>query len=438
MNIEKSLEMQVKAEKRIPGISQLLSKRPEQFAKGSWPGYFSKAQGVEVWDLDGNKYIDMSMAGVGTNVLGYCDNDVDKAVLNAIKQGTSSTLNCPEEVELADLLCELHPWADKVRYARTGGESMAVAVRIARAFTGREKIAFCGYHGWHDWYLSANIGTKDALSGHLLSGLDHKGVPQGLQGTMFPFRYNNIEDLRGIVKDHQESLAAIVMEPIRSAFPENGFLEEVRKIATEQKAVFIFDEISSGFRINTGGAHLTFGVDPDICVFAKALGNGYPMGAIIGRGDVMDAALETFISSTYWTERIGPTAAIAMIKKHKEHDVGRHLKKVGRLVQEGWVQSAERHSLDITVAGIYPLSHFSFNYENAGSLKTIFVEQMLERGFLASTSFYAMFAHNEDHVKKYSDCVDEVFSLIAKWNSSGDIENHMQSPSALLGFKRLA
>ena len=198
IDIQNSLKMQERAKKRIPGMTQLLSKRPDMFTMGVWPGYYSKAKGVYIWDFDGNKYIDMSISGIGTNVLGYCDPDVDAAVLEAVKNGTSCSLNCSEEVDLADLLCRLHPWAEKVRYARTGGESMAVAVRIARAFTKKDKIAFCGYHGWHDWYLSANLGNEDALKENLISGLDPCGVPRKLKGTAFPFRYNQLSELKQI------------------------------------------------------------------------------------------------------------------------------------------------------------------------------------------------------------------------------------------------
>ncbi len=281
MNTAKSLMMQKRATQRIPGMTQLLSKRPDMFAPGVWPGYFSKAKGVEVWDLDGNRYIDMSIGGIGANVLGYADPDVDSAVIAAIQKGTSCSLNCPEEVELADLLCEIHPWAEMVRYAGTGGEAMAIAVRIARAFTGRDKIAFCGYHGWHDWYLSANLGTENALGEHLLPGLDPRGVPRGLTGTAIPFRYNHIEELEIIVAQNKNDIAAIVMEPIRSDQPKDGFLRKVRDIADATGAVLIFDEISAGFRMNTGGAHMVLGITPDIAVFSKALGNGYPIDAII-------------------------------------------------------------------------------------------------------------------------------------------------------------
>jgi glutamate-1-semialdehyde 2,1-aminomutase len=418
-------------------MTQLLSKRPDQFSMGVWPGYYSKAKGVEVWDLDGNKYIDMSIGGIGANVLGYADDDVDKAVCRAIADGSSSSLNCPEEVELADLLCELHPWATKVRFARTGGESMAVAVRIARAHTGKDKVAFCGYHGWHDWYLSANLGTENALGEHLLSGLDPRGVPKGLTGTAFPFRYNHIEELKDIITRHGNDLAAIIMEPVRDDEPLPGFFEQVRAFADQTGAVFIIDEISAGFRMNTGGAHLIHGIKPDIAVFSKALGNGHPIAAIIGKEKVMDAAQRTFISSTMWTERVGPVAALATIKKHRDLDVGKHLVLIGKQVQEGWASLALKHGIKVHVGGIFPISHFSFEYENRLALKALFIQLMLEKGFLATVAFYAMYAHQASHVASYLSAVDEAFNMIAKAQKAGDVERQLKGKPAMSGFKRL-
>ncbi|MCK4346932.1 MAG: aminotransferase class III-fold pyridoxal phosphate-dependent enzyme, partial [Bacteroidales bacterium] len=366
--------MQERAKRRIPGMTQLLSKRPDMFSLGVWPGYFSNAKGVEVWDLDGNKYIDMSISGIGANVLGYADPDVDAAVKNAIANGTSCSLNCPEEVELAELLCGLHPWAEMVRFARTGGESMAVAVRIARAHTGKDKVAFCGYHGWHDWYLAANLGTENALGEHLLSGLSPIGVPKGLTGTALPFRYNHLEELENIVAKNKGEIGVIVMEPIRDADPEPGFVEGVRSIADDIGAVFIVDEISAGFRFTTGGAHLVIHhITPDIAVFSKALGNGYPIAAIIGKADVMQFAQQTFISSTNWTERIGPSAAIAMIKKHRRVNAGKHLVWLGEQVQSGWKTIANKHGLSIQVSGMKPLSHFAFDHDKAQSMKAYYI-----------------------------------------------------------------
>ena len=438
MKHTKSLELQKRAMARIPGMTQLLSKRPDMFAPDVWPGYFSKARGVEVWDLDGNHYIDMSIAGIGANVLGYADPEVDEAVRRAVEDGNSCSLNCPEEVELADLLCEIHPWAEKVRYARTGGEAMAVAVRIARASTGRDVVAFCGYHGWHDWYLAANLGTENALGEHLLSGLDPAGVPRCLRGTAIPFRYNHLEELDAIIDSNGKSLAAIVMEPIRNLQPEPGFLEGVRSRADSTGAIFVIDEISAAFRMNTGGAHLVLGIEPDVAVFSKALGNGYPIAAIIGKGSIMDAAEKTFISSTYWTERIGPAAALATIRKHRRVKAGEHLMAIGTKIQEGWRKVAEQNDMRITIGGMPPLSHFNFMYDNALALKSLYVQLMLERGFLASTLFYAMYAHNESHVAAYLDAASAAFSILSRAIVSGSVEKQMKGRPATSGFKRLA
>lgn len=429
--------MQERARRRIPGMTQLLSKRPDQFAPGVWPGYFSRAKGAEVWDLDGNRYIDMSLGGIGANVLGYADPDVDAAVKETLEAGTSCTLNGPEEVELAELLCELHPWAEMARFARTGGESMAIAVRIARCHTGRDKIAFCGYHGWHDWYLAANLGTENALGEHLLSGLKPAGVPQGLKGTALPFRYNCPDELNTIMARHKREIAAIVMEPIRNTQPLPGFLEKVRATADEVGAVLIFDEISSGFRLACGGAHLVLGVTPDMAVFSKALGNGYPIGAVIGRAEVMEAAQNTFISSTYWTERIGPTAALAMIRKYRRYRVQEHLAEIGGTVQTGWRTLGERRRLPLQVGGILPMGHLEFQDAKKLALKALFVQRMLERGYLASTAFYSMYAHQAEQVASYLKAADEVFKEMADLLQSDRVEESLKGPPAAAGFQRL-
>jgi len=439
LNINKSLQMQECARNLIPGMNQLLSKRPDMFSQGVWLGYFSKAKGAEVWDLDGNQYVDMSISGIGANVLGYADPDVDAAVQEAIANGTSCSLNFPEEVELAELLCELHPWTEMVRYARTGGEAMAVAVRIARAHTGKDNIAFCGYHGWHDWYLAANIGTEDALGEHLISGLNPTGVPRALEGTAFPFRYNHLEELEKIVADHGKDLAAIVMEPLRNYEPGPGFIEGVRSLADKSGSVFVVDEISAGFRYNTGGAHLKFFTkEPDIAVFSKALGNGYPIAAVIGRANIMQAAQKIFISSTNWSERIEPTAAIAMIEKHRKVDAGKRLVWLGEQIQFGWKEMADKHGLSIEVGGVKLMSHFAFHHDKAQSMKAYFIQLMLEQGFLASNLYYAMYAHTEDHVKSYFEAVDKSFEEIARSIKQDDIDKKLVGEPSSIGFKRLA
>jgi glutamate-1-semialdehyde 2,1-aminomutase len=243
-----------RARRIMPGGTQLLSKRPEMFLPGQWPTYFKSAKGAEVVDLDGRTFLDMSYCGIGATVLGFADPDVNAAVRTAVDAGSMSTLNCAEDIELAELLIELHPWADMVRFGRAGGEAMAIALRIARAATGRDMVAFCGYHGWHDWYLSANLGETTALDGHLLPGLGTKGVPRGLAGLMHPFHFNKLDEIETIVAEYGNRLAAIVLEPVRSSEPTAEFIKGIRSLADKSSAALIFDEVTSGFRINSGGA----------------------------------------------------------------------------------------------------------------------------------------------------------------------------------------
>ena len=433
----KGQSLYIRAKRMIPGGTQLLSKRPELFLPDQWPSYYSKAKGVQVWDLDGNRYTDMCYMGIGACILGYADPDVDAAVKKAIDAGSQSTLNCPEEVELAELLFELHPWASMVRYARGGGEAMSVAVRIARAKTGKDKVIFCGYHGWHDWYLAANLGEKTALDGHLLPGLMPSGVPRSLTGTALAFQYNKIEELKALTSRNSGEVAAIVMEPVRNYEPEPGFLEEVKDIAKGQQAVLIFDEVSSGWRINTGGAHMVYGVTPDIAVFAKGISNGYPMAAIIGTGEVMQAAQDSFISSTSWTERAGPAAALATIRKHRRCNVAEHLIKIGRSIQSGWAAASRANNLKVTIGGIPPLSHFSFDYKNGEAIRTLFTQEMLKKGFLATNAFYAAYAHRESHVKSCLQAVDVTFSLLADAIKKNEVGKLLKGPAAQSGFRRL-
>jgi glutamate-1-semialdehyde 2,1-aminomutase len=421
----------------IPGGTQLLSKRPEMFLPDNWPSYYSRAAGAEVWDLDGRRYVDMCYNGIGACVLGFADPEVNDAVKKAVDLGSMATLNCVDEVELAELLCELHPWASRVRFGRSGGEAMAMAVRIARASTGRDRVAFSGYHGWHDWYLAANLGDEDALNGHLLPGLDPTGVPRALRGTALPFHYNRLDELEAIVASHAGDLAAIVMEPMRGVEPAPGFLEGVRRIASQIGAALIFDEITSGFRLNTGGIHLLQGVEPDVAVFAKAMSNGFPMAAVIGRADVMEAAQTTFISSTYWTERIGPAAALATIRKHRRENVAAHLITMGRLVKEGWKKAAEEAGLNLHVGGMDPLAHFAIEHPKAPVLHTLFTQLMLDHGFLASKAFYATYAHSEAQVESYLDAVRDVYGELARLLKEGGAEGALRGPVAHSGFARL-
>lgn len=767
----KGIALWEKAKRLIPGGNQLLSKRAEMFLPGLWPAYYAKAKGIEVTDLDGRVYLDFSIMGIGACALGYANKKVNGAVKQAVERGSMSTLNAPEEVELAEVLLSLHPWAKKVRYARTGGEAMAIAVRIARAHSGKDKVAFCydkdtevltrsgfkrffelnqdeevatlnpetheleyhkierkveyafkgkmlhfrgqrvdllvtpdhqiyrkfrlrkgfrfgfsaasnllersemtqmtstckwktvtdskkftipslnqtrptknlttfglkdfvvfmgwyltegccitrknrksyeisisqdekntaksteiftaikrlgfipfrnshhicfsskelylylkqfgltkvkfipqwikelpreylevfidamikgdgcfekgrirrfystskqlidgmqeillkagysttisevnsngfskgkifhlnigreeiigsypteeyyngnvycvtvpnhiilvrrngkivwsgncGYHGWSDWYLATNLADAKGLNEHLLSGLDPAGVPQALRGTILPFAYNHIDELKALLKKHKD-IGVIVVETVRHHEPEGSFLEQVRALATKAGAVLIFDEITVGWRVALGGAHLSYGVYPDIAVLGKAIANGYAMAAIIGTEDVMDSAQKTFISSTFWTERIGPAAALATIREMKRVNLPAYLKRVGSLIGDGWKRSAEKHGLKIRVHGPEALVGFAFDYgEKSQAIRTLFTQEMLRRGFLASGSVYVSYAHTKKHVKKYLSAVDEVFALLAEAIKKNTVTFLLQGPVAHSGFQRL-
>lgn len=425
------------AKKIIPGGGQLLSKRPEKFAPEIWPAYYSKAKGCRIWDLDGNEYRDFSYMGIGACTLGYADDDVDAAVLNAIKNGTMTTLMVPEEVELAKLLLEQHTWADMVRYAKGGGDAMAVAVRIARAATKKDKILFCGYHGWHDWYLSANLADDKALDGQLMPGLSPIGVARELAGTSYPFWYNEIEQFKKLITENKENLAGVVLEAARNMTPETDFFSTIEEECHALDIPLIIDEVTSGFRMYCGGACEYFGIHPDIVVFAKGMGNGYPIAAIVGKKKYMDAAQSSFISSTFWTERIGFAAAIATIKKYKALNVNKHLNNMGRKIQEGWTALAEKHGLKIHISGIYPLGHICFEAAPL-ELKTLFVQEMLRRGFLASDAYYASLAHTEEDVNDYLTACDEVFAIMSKAIVNKNITNLLEGPVCQGGFARLA
>jgi glutamate-1-semialdehyde aminotransferase len=432
-----SLAMQDRAQNYIPGKTQLLSKRPEMFAPGVWPGYYEKAKGQEIWDLDGNKYFDFSIAGIGANILGYADDYVDNRVIERIRNGSSSSLNCPEEIELAELVCKLHPWGEMVRYSRSGGEAVSVAVRIARAFTRRDKVVFCGYHGWHDWYLSANISNGDNLSSHLLPGLSPVGVPTNLEGTSIPFHYNDIDELNSILIANSGQVAAIIMEPIGSYAPNEGFLESVRELASRHGSVLIFDEISSGFRINNGGAHLDLGIEPDMAVFSKAISNGFPMGVILGKSNIMESAQDSFISSTSWTEGVGPVAAIATMTKFAETNAHEHLIKIGNKVSQGWKKAAEDANLNIKVTGLPSLLKFSFDHPSDLEMKTYFTQEMLEVGFLASGRFYAMLSHSLETTDLYVNQVSRIFYEISQLLKSDSLTSKLKGGVAHSGFQRL-
>ncbi len=425
-----------KAKKIIPGGNMILSKRPEMFLPLKWPTYFKQAKGCNVWSLDDQKLTDMSLMGIGTNILGYCNDEVDKAVIECVKKGNMTTLNCNEEVELAEKLIEINsPWGEMVRFARSGGEANAIAIRIARAASGKDNIAVCGYHGWHDWYLSANLKNKNQLDDHLLSGLDVDGVPEALKDTVVPFEYNNFEQLEEIIAT--KNIGALKMEVVRNIEPNNNFLEKVRKITKKNNIILIFDECTSGFRETFGGISKKYQIQPDMTMFGKALGNGYAITAIIGKKDIMQYAQSSFISSTFWSERIGPTAALKTLEIMEKTESWKIITKKGKHIKNCWIELAKKNNINLDVWGIDALPGFTIKSEYSLEYKTFISQELLKENILASNSIYVSTAHSDDLIDLYIEKLGNIFSKIKECEDGADIQKLLEGPVCQVGFKRI-
>ncbi len=434
-NFKKGKKLFLKAKKFIPNGSLLLSKNPDLFLPNGWPNYFSKTKGCELWDIDGNKFYDFSLMGVGTNILGYSNNKIDNAVKKVINSGNMSTLNCKEEIELAQKLVGIHPWAKMVRFARTGGEANAIAIRIARAYSKKDNIAFCGYHGWHDWYLATNIKNKNNLNNHLLKNMNSLGVPKYLKGSIYPFEYNNFDQLKNLVK--KKNIGIICMEVMRNSYPSNNFLQKIRELANQNRIVLIFDECTSAFRKNFGGLHLHFKVNPDIALFGKALGNGYAITAIIGKKKIMENSQKTFISSTFWTERIGPAAALATLKTMKKMKSWKTIDLKGKYIIKIWRELSKKYNLPIEIKGLPALCSFNFKLKNHDKYKALITQEMLKKGFLATNTIYLSISHSKKLINKYCYHLEKVFSLIKKCEDGHNIDSFLKFKIPKNKFGRL-
>ena len=417
----------------------LLSKRAHLFDPVEWPSYYSRCSGANIWDLQGKRLTDFT-GGVGAILLGHSDAEVNAAVHRRVSFGSYCTLISPDEPVLAEQLLSLHPWAQKVRYARGGGEALSLAVRIARAASGKSGVAFCGYHGWSDWYLAANLANDQSLDGHLLPGLTPLGVPRELAGTAVPFRYNDIDAFQQAIAKLGENFAAVVMEPMRSEAPRDEFLQKIIATCHAKGAVFVMDEVTSGWRYGFPGASPALGIQPDIAVYAKAMSNGIPCAAIVGKGSVMDAANESFISSSYWTDGIGPAAALACIGKMQREGVQQHVWQLGQTLQVGLREIATRHpALKITIGGqqCAPAIAFGLGNESAAA-KALMIRGMLHQGFLSSSQLYVMWPHTAAHIADFLSALDEVLAGVSRIHAAGDLQKEAGPQVVGGGFARLA
>lgn len=423
-----------KALKIIPGGNGLISKRPERFLPGLWPTYYKSSNGIRIKDIEGKIFKDFAQMGFGTSTLGYKNKFIDNKVKKAIDTGITTTLNCTEEYIFAKKILEIDKFADQVKFAKGGGEAMAIAIRLARSYSQKDEIAFSGYHGWHDWYLATNLQNTKNLNKHLLSGLDPKGVPVSLKNSIHPFSYGNTDELKKIIK--KRKIGTIVLEGARYDFPDKKFVQEINSLCKKEKILLVIDEITSGWRQSLGGTYKITGFKPDIVVYGKGIANGYPISVIVGKRKVMKEANNTFVSSSVWTEKIGFVAGIASLDFFKKKKVDKHILKIGNLIKKNWIKLAKKYDLNIKTNSFVSLCSFFFQYGNLNDkLYTFFSQEMLKYKYIANNSVYISYAHKEKDVKKYLYFCDKVFEKISlslkqkKINLKGKVRS--------MAFKRL-
>jgi len=433
-NMNEGQKMWKRAQRVIPGGTMLFSKNPDLFLPEKWPAYYSKSKGYKIWDLNGSCFNDLSFMGVGTNVLGYAHPIIEKKVIEVVRKGAMTTLNSIEEIKLAEKLIELHPWSEMVRFTRSGGEANSVAIRIARAASGKDNVAICGYHGWHDWYLASNLSNKNNLSQHLMNNVPIKGVPKYLKNSVFPFEYNNFMQIKKIVE--KNNIGVIKMEVQRNHEPKNNFLEKIRDLANKKNIVLIFDECTTGFRQTLGGLHKYYNVNPDIAIFGKALGNGHAINAVIGTKNVMESCNSTFISSTFWTERVGSTAALATIDVMEKTKSWKVIDGIGLVIKKNWKKISEGNKVKLEIKGINGIPNFTFKSQNHLAYKTFITQEMLKRKILASNVIYCSVVHNNNLLENYFNILNDIFAKIYKFEKKIDnVEDKLETRICLSGIR---
>ena len=430
--MNKNKKMWQRAKQVIPGGTMLFSKRPELHLPENWPTYYKSAKNYTVTDLNNKKYKDLIFL-VGTNSLGYSNKQIDNAVINSINLSNMSSFNNYQEVILAEKLIDIHPGLDMVRFARSGAEANTIAIRIARAASGKNNVAFCGYHGWHDWYLASNLSNKTNLNSHLLNDLNIKGVNTNLKQTSFPFEFNNIKQLENLISE--KKIGTIIMEVHRTFIPNIEYLKKIRSLCDKKNIVLVFDECTSGFRETYGAIYKKYKVKPDMIMLGKALGNGYAINAILGKRSVMEYAQSSFISSTFWTEKIGSVAAIKTLEVMDNIKSWKLISKIGSSIKKDWKKIALKNGFEIQIGGLNAIPSFSFKNVNNLLYKTYLTQTMLEKNYLASNVIYVSTVHKNIY-QKYLNILDETFKIMSHKDDEKIIFN-LKGPISENFFKRL-
>ncbi len=394
--VKKSSQIYKRAGELIPGFTQLRSRLP--YVEGVRPIYDDHAKGSRFVDVDGNEYIDWVNA-VSAIILGHHDDVVDDAVKEQIDRGSIYTVNSPKEIELAEELINTIPSAEMVRYTKGGGEACALAARIARGATGKDVILFSGYHGWHDWYQSANYVDNTGL----VTGVGTKGVPKALAGTAIPFGEFDLERLKELLEENKGQVAAIMLEPVRTYTPPEGYLETVIELAHENDAVAIFDEVSCGWRISIGGAQEYLGITPDMTVVAKCISNGYPMGAVVGKREFMAPAEDMFVSSSYWSDNVGLTASITTIRELKRRNSAQRFEEIGEGLRAGLKGAMSSLGIPGDVVGFFNAPTIEIDLPDETlrpKVNSIFTTELAKRGIHAGVRFMGTLSHTEQDIEE--------------------------------------
>ena len=438
-DVTRSYKLYQRTGEIIPGWTQLISRRASQFANGVSPVYAQRAKGSRFIDVDGNEFIDWVNA-VGAIILGHADPVVDTAVKAQIDRGSLYTLNGPLEIDLAEELIDTIPSAEMVRYTKGGGEACAVAARIARGTTGRDKILFCGYHGWHDWYQAANYGVDPESGEYPFAGIEPIGVPRALAGTAIPFIYGDLAMLEGLLEEYQGEIAAVMMEPARSELPDPGYLEGVKALAQQHDAILIFDEVSCGWRFSIGGLQKYLGVTPDMTVVAKAMSNGYPMGAVVGSRAAMEPTSRMFVSSSYWSENIGLVAALTTIRELKRRDSETRFKEIGESLRAALNDAIAAVGLSGACTGLHTSLSLSLDLPDetlASTVKTLFIQEMAKRGVHCAMGFKGTLAHTEEDIRLTAEAVAEALGVIKSGLDAGNVDDLLECDLKKDPFRRL-
>ena len=432
--VKKSMEIYRRAGQVIPGYTQLRSRLASGFAQGISPIYADRAKGSRFVDVDGNEFIDWVNA-VRAVILGHHDEVVDDAVKEQIDRGSIFTVNSPKEVELAEELIEAIPSAEMVRYTKGGGEACALAACIARGTTGRDIILFSGYHGWHDWYQSANyLDFPD-----LVTGTGTMGVPKALAGTAIPFEESDLPRLRRLFDEHKGEVAAVMMEPVHSFAPAAGYLESVKDLCRQNDAVLIFDEISCGWRIAIGGAQEYFGIVPDMTVVAKSISNGYPMGAVVGKREVMEPGADMFISSSYWSDNIGLTASITTVRELRLRDSARRFEELGESIRAAIKGAIADVGISGDVVGLFNAPAMELDLPDESlrpKVNTLFIQEMAKRGIHTPGSFIATLAHTEEDIRITAEAARESLEVVRK-GLEGSLDELLEAKERQLPIQRI-